>query len=204
MTVPMINALTIIAVIGAVCFALGIAILVFRWMSWPLIRARQDAPRLAAERRRRLASPDWGFYERHLGRPIPAALKDLYSDVEALNFRGSIEYSDELSLAEFARINHIAVTQPVNAEQQSLYLSEFSPIDEKALEETREWLGLDVVAIAWCDGGAIHLRPGSSESDFVCFANDEICDSEAILPSVDELLLRVKDAQTPFPSNDQT
>ena len=50
------------------------------------LRRRRNPPeKLAAEIRTRLLQTDWTFYERHLQRPAPAALRELYSDMALID-----------------------------------------------------------------------------------------------------------------------
>lgn len=53
----------------------------------PTLRRHDSSEKHAVERsacEARIATPDWEFYERHLQRPVPAALRQLYTDHEFL------------------------------------------------------------------------------------------------------------------------
>jgi len=134
-------------------------------------RAGVSKEQLAAERlayEQRILRPDWAFYERHLQRPVPAALRSLYAD-QALVTAGLIKYSD---------------THVINS---------FEALDEQGLLDTRDQVGCDVVAIATTDcGDPIYLRPGSSEPDKVYVTYHDGGDTEVIAESIAVMLEKLK------------
>jgi len=106
---------------------------------------RQNPPeKLAALQKRleeRILKPDWEFYETHLQRPAPQALRELFANTEYL-------------------LN-------VNLEFGDVYISSFRPLDRESLNEMMEWSRLDVIPFAECDGDSIFLQPGENEPDTV-------------------------------------
>ena len=124
---------TVIAtiLIIAIFFGLPVCILLFRdRISTALWNRRNPPEKLAADRRtheERILHPDWDFYERHLQRPAPPALRALYADRTLVTTRG----------LDF-----------VNDEGFEDTISTFEPLDEQGLVETRPWLGFDVIAIS--------------------------------------------------------
>lgn len=97
--------------------ALAVAVLlVIGRVRQALWRWRNPPEKLAAARRafeERLLQPDWSFYERHLQRPAPSGLRELFAD-HHLVLADGCEY-DELH-----------------------YISTFEPLDERALVDARE------------------------------------------------------------------
>ena len=116
----------------------------------------------------RIANPDWTFYESHLQRPAPAALRELYSDRELVLTNGT-EYDE----------NHD--------------ISTFEPLDEAALVDTHEIFGFDVVPIANSDGDIIYLRPGPTETDAVFITYHDGGDTEQLAPDVSAFLQRLRE-----------
>lgn len=136
-------------------------------------RGRNTPVKIDAERQayeERLLHPDWEFYQRHLQRPTPAALRDLYAD-------RVLVLAQDLDLTEGERI------------------STFGALDEPALLDTRAWLGFDAVAIATSDlGDPIYLRPGPSEADTVYVTHHDGGDTEVFFDSVASLLKKLRHA----------
>jgi len=136
------------------------------------LRAEPSAEQLAAERQafeERLLRPDWEFYERHLQRPAPAALRELYAD-RALITRGGLDYS------------------------KAGGVSTFNPLGEEGLLDTRELIGSDIVPFATSDcGDPIYLRPGASESDKVYIAyHDDPGNIQVFAESVAEMIEQLR------------
>ncbi len=157
----------------AVLVVLAVA---FCWLSdrasTALWRWRNPPDKLAADRRafeQCLLCPDWGFYERHLQRPAPPALRELFADTSLLLTNGC-KYDD------------------------AHYISRFEPLDETALVTARDWLGFDCVPFANSDGDSIYLRPGPSESDAVFITYHDGGDTEQLAPDVAAFLQRLRDA----------
>ena len=125
-------------------------------------RKRQDqSVRLDAERsayRERILRPDWAFYERHLQRPVPSALRDLYADRSLV---GSVGFGYS----------------------KDLWISTFDALDEQGLRDSRDQLGFDAIAIATNGyGDPIYLRPGTAEPDIVYVTFHDGGDTEEIAP----------------------
>src|SRR5215212_7013814 len=91
-----------------------------------LWRRKHPPEEEAAERKAlevRLLSPDWAFYEQHLQRPAPPALRELFAD-RALVTSCCLELS------------------------KSCGIITFQPIDKDNLLDTADLLGFDVVPFA--------------------------------------------------------
>lgn len=143
----------------AVLLALGIcscmALDRFHAFMW---RWRNPPEKLAAKRRefeRRLLNPDWEFYEQHLQRPIPVALRELFANHDLILGR-----------------QHVEVVS-VEQEDSTDHISEFWPLDEQTLRESQEY-GINAVPFACGDGLLIYLRPGPSETNAVFSMWDEL------------------------------
>lgn len=118
----------------------------------------------------RMLRPDWGFYERHLQRPVPEALRQLYSDHELL------------------KTSHVAISKHHT-------IGYFVPVDDGSLLDTADQLGFDVVAFAHSHcGDAIYLRPGAKETDTVYIAyHDDPGHEEVFAESVASILQRLRE-----------
>lgn len=140
-----------------------------------LWRRRNPPEKLAADRRsyeERIVRPDWEFYERHLRRPAPSALGELYAS-RAMVTSQSLYCSD------------------------SIGISSFEALDEQGRLDTRPWLGFDAVAIATSDlGDPIYLRPGSGESNKVYIAYHDSGDTEIYAESVADMVARLRYANS--------
>src|SRR4029450_8396118 len=121
-----------IAILG-VLFGVAIAFLLLKDKASKAIwRLRNPPEKLEAARRlyqARLLKPDWAFYEKHLGRPIPQAIVALFEDAERLSF--PYRFGD--------------------------YLIAFSPLDAEGMEEAK-WVLPGIVPFANSDGDPIFLR----------------------------------------------
>ena len=167
---------TIKAVIFLVALLIGLPLLIL-WLrdrvSSVRWRRRNPPEKLAADRRayeERILRPDWGFYERHLQRPAPSALRELYAD-RTLVTAQDLDYTD--------------------ADR----ISSFEALDEQGLLDTRPWLGFDAVAIATSDfGDPIYLRPGTSETDTVYITHHDGGDTEVFAESVGVMIERLRQA----------
>jgi hypothetical protein len=136
-------------------------------------RRANPPEKLAADRRaheERILQPDWAFYERHLQRPAPPALRELYADRALVTAQG-LDSTDT---------DHI---------------STFEALDEQGLLDTRPWLGFDAVAIATSDfGDPIYLRPGTSEADTVYITHHDGGDTEVFADSIAAMVERLRHA----------
>lgn len=164
-----------IAALVCVALLIGvpIVILVLRdRISDAFWRRRNPPEKIAADRQAyeaRIASPNWPFYERHIQRPAPEALRALYSDRELVLTNGT-HYDD------------------------NYYISTFEPLDEAALVDTRDLFGFDIVPFANSDGNPIYLRPGPTETDVVCITYHDGGDTEQLAPNLSTFLQRLREA----------
>ena len=135
------------AVAAVFVFSLAFAVLVVK-LPQILWRIRNPLEKIEEQRREyeaRLRRPDWEFYERHLQRPVPAALRRLFDQQGVLDPLGVMFELDG---------SNINVTG-------------LCPIDELGLEEARTYFRLDIVPFADSDGDVHFLKPGASESNAV-------------------------------------
>jgi hypothetical protein len=136
------------------------------------LRPEASPEQLIAERQayeQRILRPDWDFYERHLQRPAPPALRELYTD-HALVTDGNLACGDEV-------------------------INTFEPLDEAALIDTRDQLGFDIVPFATTDcGDPIYLRPGPGEADNVYVTHHDGGDTEVLAESVSAMLATLRHA----------
>lgn len=162
------------SIVFLVALFIGLPLLIL-WLHHRISRAiwryRNPPEKIAAERRayeERILRPDWAFYERHLKRPAPPALRELYADRTLVTAQG-LDYSDADGI------------------------STFEALDEQGLLDTRPWLSFDAIAIATSDfGDPIYLRPGSSEPDTVYITYHDGGDTEVFAGSVAELIEKVR------------
>lgn len=136
----------ICALLLVVCVLTAIGALTVKDWIDEAFRWRGAAPeRLAAQhlaQERRLLTPDWAYYERHLQRAVPDAIRQLYRDRDLI-LSGGFPY-DELH-----------------------DITSFEAIDSLALLETRDFMGFDALPLASCDGDIVYLKPGRDESDAI-------------------------------------
>lgn len=117
-----------------------------------------------------LRQPEWAFYERHLRRPIPGALRELYAD-ERLITATLLDYSDTCSI------------------------NSFFPLNESSLCETPENSGQWVVPVAISDvGDAVYLKPGHDEADAVYMTCHDGGDTEMLADSVSGFVEHLRQA----------
>jgi hypothetical protein len=123
---------------------------------------RRIAERHAYEQR--ILQPDWACVERHLQRPVPQGLRDLYAN-RALVTAQDLQYAMDHSI------------------------STFEALDEQAFADAKSWLGFEVVAFATTNAGdTIYLRLGSAEIDTVYLTHHDGGDSEIFAESAEEML----------------
>jgi hypothetical protein len=135
------------AVAGVFAFSLAFAVLIVK-LPEILWRIRNPPQKLEEQRREyeaRLLRPDWEFYERHLQRSVPEALRRLFDQQGDLDPFG---ISFELEGA------NVSVTG-------------LCAIDEQGLEDARTYFHLDIVPFADSDGDVYFLKPGANESNAV-------------------------------------
>ena len=134
--------------------AMAVVILVVFDRISALISRIRNPPALLAEQKHlfesRVHSPDWTFLESQLQRPVPPALRRVFSpeflSAPALYF-GDI---------------HIAL----------------APIDPAALDEN--WIVPGVVPFAYSDGDPIYLKPGPTTADSVFITYHDGNDTEQL------------------------
>lgn len=136
------------------------------------LRAEPSEEELAVERQafeEHLLRPDWEFYARHLQRPVPQALRELYAD-RALVTAGGFDYRSGLTIGTFGLI------------------------EEAAMMDAVEPAGGEVIAIAASDcGDPIYLRPGPAETDAVYITYHDGGETEVLAESVDALLRKLRE-----------
>ena len=140
-----------------------------------IARARRNRPaelsRIALERQtseRRILAPDWSCVERHLRRPVPPALRELYADLSLVT-RRDFRYSTDCAIGTF------------------------EPLDEQAMADSRAWLGFEAVAFASTqEGDLIYLRPGPSEGDTVYLTHHDGNETEVFTATLQEMLDRLR------------
>jgi len=140
-----------------------------------IARAKRNRPaelsRIAVDRQtheRRILAPDWSCVERHLRRPVPPALRELYADLSLVT-RRDVRCSTDCAL------------------------SMFEPLDEQAMADARAWLGFEAVVFASTqEGDAIYLRPGPSVDDVVYLTHHDGGDTEVFAATLDEMLETLK------------
>ena len=162
---------TVITVLVVILLFIGLPVSLLRMID--RIRARgaqhrDQSASLAAEREaheRRILAPDWPCVERHLRRPPPHALRDLYADRRLVTQR-DLEYDNDR------------------------LVSTFEPLDEEAMVDTSRSLGFDAVVIATTDfGDAVYLRSGATEPDTVHVAYHDGGDTEVFAESNGQMLV---------------
>jgi|SRR5947209_11377836 len=167
---------TVKSVIFIVALLVGLPIFIL-WLRDRINKARwrraNPPEKIAADRRayeERILQPDWAFYERHLQRPAPPALRELYADRALVTAQG-LDYT---------------VADHINT---------FEALDEQGLLDTRPWLGFDAVAIATSDfGDPIYLRPGAPEADSVYISHHDGGSTEVFAESVAAMVERLRHA----------
>lgn len=162
----------LLLVLLCVLLFVGVSVLILRVRGRisATLRRHDSSEKHAAERsahEARIATPDWEFYERHLQRPVPTALRQLYADHELLCTSG-IWYDE------------------------SHYISAFEPLDEVAVVDTANLFGFDVVPFANSNGDIIYLRPGRKEPDAVYITYHDGGETEQLAPDVSTFLERAR------------
>jgi hypothetical protein len=149
---------------------IGLPALWYAWRGYFGTSPEQlEAERKLAEAE--LLQPDWQFYEEHLQRPAPQALRDLYAD-QSLITAEDLAYPDAENLGGFFALR----------------------MDR--LMDMREELGVAIVPIAWSESGElVFLRPGAEEADKVYLTNQENAkDIKVLAESVAVMLERLRSA----------
>lgn len=114
-----------------------------------------------------LFQPDWAFYEAHLQRPVPVALRDLYAERAIL--LGEVEWPKDMDLGRF------------------------EPIREGGLLDTQEIVGFEILPVAFSGcGDPIYLRPGAKESDAVYMTYHDGGGTVVVAGSAEEFLERLR------------
>jgi hypothetical protein len=168
---------TVITVLVLILFFIGLPVTLLRIIDRKRIgRARHRDPSASqAEREayeRRILAPEWVCVERHLRRPPPHALRDLYAD-RRLVIRRDLEYDEDR------------------------LISTFEPLDEEAMRDASRSLGFDAVVIATTDfGDAVYLRPGATEADTLHVAYHDGGDIEVFAESIGQMLVVLRQRQS--------
>jgi hypothetical protein len=160
---------TVITVLVLVLLFIGLPVSLLRIIDRKRTgRARGPSGSHVAEREayeRRILAADWVSVERHLRRPPPQALRDLYADLR-LVIQRDLKYDDDR------------------------LVSTFEPLDEKAMLDSSRSLGFDAVVIATTDfGDAVYLRPGATEADTVHVTYHDGGDTEVFAESIEQMLV---------------
>jgi hypothetical protein len=120
----------------------------------------------------RMLRPDWAFYEQHLQRPAPPALRELFAD-------------------------RAMVTSCCFELPKSSGIIAFNPLDKDSLLDTADLFGFDVVPFATggC-GDPIFLRPGKSEPDtvFIVYHDDRAKGLVVLADSVAAMVEKLRKA----------
>jgi hypothetical protein len=158
---------TVITVLVLVLLFIGLPVSLLRIIDRKRTgRARGPSGSHVAEREayeRRILAADWVSVERHLRRPPPQALRDLYAD-RRLVIQRDLKYDDDR------------------------LVSTFEPLDEKAMLDSSRSLGFDAVVIATTDfGDAVYLRPGATEADTVHVTYHDGGDTEVFAESIEQM-----------------
>ncbi len=166
----------LVVITSIACLFVGLPLIIL-WIRDRVARAwsrYRDLPDKLAEERRtyedRLLRPDWAFYERHLQRPAPEAVCELYADRALVTLDG-LEYSD------------------------SHELSTFNPLDAQGLIDARPWMEFEVVPIATSIfGDPIYLRPGPSEPDtvYITYHDSDPIETAVFASSVASMLEQIR------------
>ena len=133
-----------------------------------LAAALRNPPALRAQQQRlfesRVGSPDWDFLEAHLQRPVPPALRRLFSPeflaAQSLHFR-------------------------------DVYIA-LAPIDAAALAEN--WVAPGVVPFACSDGDPIYLLPGPTMADAVFITYHDGNDTEQLATDIETFVASLRTA----------
>ncbi len=153
---------------------IGLPSLMFSVLGRFSLRAEPSPEMLASERQiyeESLLRPDWTFYEHHLQRPIPAALRELYADRDLVT-DGGFSYDKNIGIGSF------------------------EPLNEQCLLDTRDQVGTGVVAIATSDyGDPIYLRPGSGGPDKVYLTFHDGGETIVLADTVAAFLTRLRSAR---------
>jgi hypothetical protein len=168
---------TTIVFVMALYFGLALLILWVRDRVSSTRHQKRNPPEKVAAKRaayeERILRPDWTFYERHLERPAPAALRELYADQTLVTTQG-LKYSD------------------------FEYITTFEALDEQGLLDARPWLGFDAVPIATGQfGDPIYLRPGPSETDMLYITHHDGGDTEVFAESVATMVETLQQSNSP-------
>ena len=160
---------TVITVLVLVLLFIGLPVSLLRIIDRKRTRtARHPTASEVAEREayeRRILAPDWLCVERHLRRPPPQALRDLYAD-HSLVIQRDLQYDDDW------------------------LVSTFEPLDEEAMVETSQSLEFDAVVIATTDfGDPVYLRPGAAEADTVHVTYHDGGDTVVCAESIEQMLV---------------
>lgn len=159
-----------------VLFTVG-AVLLWRFEGPRRVAAARVAfANLVEERRERLRSPNWEFYEAHLGRPVPDALRRFYAQTDLL-------LSDGLNYEP-----------PIPGAESCCSSLTFLPVDPEELVAGEDWNEYDFVPFAHDEeGDPIFLRPGADVSNAVyIFHHDGGEEPEELADSIETFFARLR------------
>ena len=110
-----------------------------------------------------ILAPDWTFVEQHLGRPVPRALRELYSDRSMIT-----------------RTNLAFAGTPINS---------FEPLTRQSLLGTASEIGFDILPIATTVfGDPLYLRPGADSGETVYVTHHDGGDTAVFAESIAQLV----------------
>ena len=162
------DTITSVLAILLIFVGLPLVILKVRDRATRALRDHRNQPQRQALMRRayeqRILKPDWVYVERHLKRPVPRALRELYADPVLVTSR-DVQYS----------VGHS--------------ISTFDALDEQTIADNTAWLAVKAIAFATTDAGdPIYLRSGPFEADKVYVTYHDGGDTEILAESVSEML----------------
>jgi hypothetical protein len=161
-----------LAVAAVLVFSAAFAVLVVK-LPQIIWRIRNPPEKIEEQRREyeaRLLRPDWQFYERHLLRPVPVALRRLFDQQDILDRLGVM----------------------FDLDGAKIYVTGLCPIDEQGLEDARSYFQLDIVPFADSDGDVYFLKPGLNESNAVYEAFFHESNDESGEPIADDATIFVE------------
>lgn len=151
---------------------LPIGLLFLRDRISDLIWQKRNPPKkLEAQRKeleKRILSPDWDFYERHLSRPVPLQLKELWAQSEIVT-SGGFDYDEDN------------------------WVSTFNPLTEETLIEHKNVFEREIVPILTTGfGDPVYLKPGEGERNRLYITFHDGGDTEVFEEDIDLFVKKLK------------